>query len=36
MNSLSARLVSVLAITHSQTGVSWHFDFKDKVLTIEL
>jgi len=32
-----ARLKSVLAITHFQTGVSWHFHlFKDQVLKIEL
>ena len=37
MNSLSTRLESILAITHFQTGVSWHFgSLKDKVLKIEL
>ena len=32
-----ARLESVMAITHFQTGGSWHFpSFKDNVLKIEL
>jgi len=32
-----ARLESIMAITHFQTGVSWHFrSFKDDVLKIEL
>jgi len=32
-----ARLVSIMAITRFQTGVSWHFhSFKDGVLKIEL
>jgi len=37
MNSLCARLDSVLAITRFHNGVSWHFRFeKDEVLKIVL